>query len=130
MPTPGVVRAMALDREISAAIKSLPEEQRKDARKLAHYSSAIGNTIPNILMAIMILFLPIILLANYFSLILGVFVGIGISVAICLYAFRTRRRLVAEMNKMIEIDPDYWKPIQKTLETAVLRVDGTRIIRK
>ncbi len=130
MPTPGAVRAMALDREISVAINSLPEAQRDDARKIMHYASAIGNTIPSVLVVMMVIILPVALIANYASLVLAVAAGLGIMLVVCFCAFRTRRRLVAKMNTLIKSNPNYWRPIQTTLEAAVSRVDGAKIIRK
>ena len=117
----GYARALALDQETSAAIDELPEEQHDDARKLVHYSSVIGNTIPNAMTNLLLLTIPTLLLYFWVSLPLAIaFVVVAVPVTV-IYAALTHQRLKREVNALVSSNPRYWQPIQKALEAAVLR---------
>lgn len=132
MTTPGVARLMREEEiygELFRAVKSLPEEQQEDACKMIRCSRVIGNTIDNVFNGVMgLAVVPWLLLHFLVSPLLAAVVAICTVIAICFYAFRTRRRLVKEMNSMME-DPNYWKSIQATIEAAARRA-GVNIIRK
>jgi len=122
MPNPGAVADMCLEQETSAAIASLPKEQQKDAKKLMDLWWKWRYTIPKAIMAMGVLVVfPVLLIDAYVSLIPAILVGISITIIICFYARRRRRRLTETINALIATNPIYWEPIQKTLEAAADR---------